>query len=248
LAVGLFAAQANGQDALSKPITEADLLRTLEAVSPTGSAGKIGAPKPDSKPEKVPAESPGKPGVREPDAKRQKGPTEITALEGSFDNKGHLAVFTGKVTVNDPEFRVVCDKLTAFLKGGESAEEKAAGAVSKDAKGADGKAEVRKEKASGGGLKRAVAEAAGGGRVRIIQEKKEADGNMSRNTGEGRKAVYDSETGEVTLTGMPWVQQGVNMCVALDEDTVMVLNRAGKMSVKGHHKTIIKESAPEGGR
>jgi hypothetical protein len=34
----------------------------------------------------------------------------------------------------------------------------------------------------------------------------------------------------------------------LEEETVMVLNRAGKMEVRGANKTVIKESAPEGGR
>jgi lipopolysaccharide export system protein LptA len=253
LAAGLCVFQLEAQDPLSKPITEADLLRTLESVSPGGAPGKSTGPKPgtggDSKPEsspaRVPADSPGRPGVRDSDAKRQKGSTEITSEAVSFDNKEHLAVFKGKVVVNDPEFRVACDKLTAFLKGKESDSEKPA---ADSAKAVGDKGEGRRGKESGGGLKQAVAEAIGSNRVRIIQEKKEADGKVTKNTGEGRKAVYDAETGNITLTGMPWVQTGVNMCIALEEETVMVLNRAGKMEVRGANKTVIKESAPEGGR
>jgi lipopolysaccharide export system protein LptA len=264
LAAGLSAFQLNAQDPLSKPITEADLLRTLETVSPGGGPGKTSGPRSDSKGDarpdsslaRVAADSPGRPGVRDTDSRRQKGSTEIVSEAVSFDNKEHLAVFKGKVVVNDPEFRVSCDKLTAFLKGKESDSEKpvadsakAVGDKGAADKGAADKGEAGgRGKDSGGGLKQAVAEAIGSNRVRIIQEKKEADGKVTKNTGEGRKAVYDAETGNITLTGTPWVQTGVNMCIALEEETVMVLNRAGKMEVRGANKTVIKESTPEGGR
>lgn len=47
---------------------------------------------------------------------KAKGPTIITATqEATFDSKAHTAVFTGNVQVQDPQFSLVCDKLTVFL-------------------------------------------------------------------------------------------------------------------------------------
>ena len=77
----------------------------------------------------------------------------------------------------------------------------------------------------------------------ITQEKLEADGSTTKNVGKSRRATYDAKTGDVVLTGMPSVQQGINLCVAQDESTVMTLNRDGRMRVEGPHKTVIKDSS-----
>src|SRR4051794_31452427 len=46
-----------------------------------------------------------------------KAPTEITCVkETTFDEKTRVAVFLGEVKVNDPQFKLSCDKLTAYLK------------------------------------------------------------------------------------------------------------------------------------
>jgi len=45
------------------------------------------------------------------------------------------------------------------------------------------------------------------------------------------------------LTGMPTVQQGINVCAATEEGTVMILNRDGKMDVQGDAKTTINDTA-----
>ena len=92
-----------------------------------------------------------------------------------------------------------------------------------------------KPAASHGGLDRAVCE----GNVTINQDKIDPDGTVSHNLGHCRKAVYEAATGFITMTGLPDVQQGMNTCVALADDTVIVLNRAGQMQVYGLHKSVI---------
>jgi lipopolysaccharide export system protein LptA len=186
----------------------------------------------------------------EPPEKKEKGPTEIVALEATFDQKAHVAVFIGEVVVTDPEFNVLCDKLTAYLKHDEDkpADAEASppgrlrvpatpGPATTDPKG--GSAAPAPKKASG--LEKAIADADPGKIVTVTQDKKQDDGTINHSIGHGKKAVYDSPTGDITLTGKPDVQQGLNTCVATDESTVMVLNRDGHMRVTGPHKTIIKD-------
>jgi hypothetical protein len=95
------------------------------------------------------------------------------------------------------------------------------------------------EKKGGGGLQKAIAEADSGNRVNIVQDKLQADGTTQRSVGIADKAVYDAVTGDITLTGMPTVQQGINRLEATSPRTVIILNRAGKMEAKGPSKTTI---------
>ena len=45
-----------------------------------------------------------------------KGPTIVTASEeATFDSQNHVAVFSGSVQVQDPQFSMTCDKLTVQL-------------------------------------------------------------------------------------------------------------------------------------
>lgn len=168
--------------------------------------------------------------------KKAKGQTEISAQRSTFDQKTRQAVFIGTVVVKDPEFNVKCDRLIADLKkapiaGGDAPIDAGSGL------------EVPGKKAGkGGGLEKATAEANPGGIVVITQEKKETDGSISLNIGKAKKAVYDSETGNIVLTGMPTVQQGINVCAATEEGTVMILNRDGKMDVQGDAKTTINDT------
>jgi lipopolysaccharide export system protein LptA len=207
--------------------TEAGLGDTLSQRKTLGYEGTPLAPKKSEEPSKKP-----------------KGQTEITALEATFDQKSREAVFIQDVIVKDPEFTVNCDRLTAYLKKVKSGSERppaspspAAASPGEDAKDA-----------KGGGLERAVAEANPGSIVVITQDKLESDGSISQNIGKGRKATYDATTGNIVLTGMPSVQQGVNLCVATDESTVMTLNRNGRMKVDGPFKTVIKDTSSEGTR
>jgi lipopolysaccharide export system protein LptA len=172
--------------------------------------------------------------------KKSKGATEIVALEATFDQKAHIAIFTGEVVVTDPAFVVHADKLTAYLKHEEKPAAELAPARLK-APTADPKPDAKPSK--GGGMEKAIAEADPGKLVTVIQEKNEADGSLSRSIGHGKKVHFDSISGDITLTGRPDVQQGINTCVATDESTIMILNRDGHMRVTGPHKTVIKDQA-----
>ncbi len=174
---------------------------------------------------------------KEKEEKKSKGQTEITALEATFDQKTREAVFIGDVIVKDPEFTVTCDRLTAFLK--KQNEGAAPKAVPADPPPANREAAPE---GKGGGLDRAIAEAAKGKEVAITQDKFEADGTITKNIGHAKKATYDAKTGDIVLTGNPSVQQGINLCVAQSDETVMTLNRSGRMRVEGPHKTTIKDT------
>ncbi len=239
----------SGQDSL-KPLSEGELLKTIDSIG-------IGDPL-NKQPLSVGEEKPAPARKADPPIKKEKGPTEITAKEATFDNKTHIAVFLNEVVVKDPEFNVSCDKLTAYLKHDDKpiADKPAVPVVkSVNVSGRPQATSVpapKTERASatdkpgnpnkGGGLDRAIAEMTDGGQVLITQDKVEADGTISRNIGRGRKAVYEASTGDITLTGMPTVQQGINTCISLEEGTVMVLNREGRMRVNGLHKTVIKDT------
>lgn len=174
---------------------------------------------------------------KDKEEKKPKGQTEITALEATFDQKTREAVFIGDVLVKDPEFSVTCDRLTAFLKKqGEGAAPKA---VPADPPPANRESTAESK---GGGLDHAIAEASRGKEVTIQQDKFEADGTITKNIGHAKKATYDAKTGDIVLTGSPSVQQGINLCIAQSDETVMTLNRNGRMKVEGPHKTVIKDT------
>ncbi len=222
-----------------KPLTQGELLKTIDSIGLGDPLTKqplsVGEDKPTRK--------------AEPAAKKDKGPTEITALEATFDNKSHLAVFIGDVVVKDPEFNVECDRLDAYLKHDDKPPvDKTAPVKPVNVPGHPAATPVpapkaeKSDKQSKGGLEKAIAVMTKGGQVLITQDKVESDGTVSHNIGRGKKAVYDAVTGDITLTGMPTVQQGINTCIALDEGTVMILNREGRMRVIGLHKTVIKDT------
>jgi len=138
--------------------------------------------------------------------------------------------------VKDTQFTINCDKLTAYLRkeatqGGEKATPKPA---------LTGTAGTTPAKNSGSGLERAIAE----GNVLIVQEKAAEGGNdAQRNVGRCQKAEYNANSGDVTLSGRPQVQQGANTQVATDDSTVMIMNRDGRtMKTIGPSKVIIQES------
>ena len=237
VASGMLLNAAHGQD-ISKPFSESQLTKHVDSLA-------IGDPR-TKQPLSIGDDKPLKKASAEKVTKKDKGPTEITATEGStFDNKTHKAVFYGKVVVKDPEFNVTCDTLTAFMKQDKAAEKPGDKPVEPGVIKTP-KAEEKPEKETkSGGLEKAIAEMTGEGRVFITQEKVEADGTVSRNIGRGRKAVYEAGTGDITLTGMPSIQQGYNTCIGLEESTVMVLNREGRMRVNGPHKTVIKDTSSD---
>lgn len=235
-----------------KSLTQDELLREIEALKPSPGAivrrnpaiaqnsprASVGAPEVASSVQPLFADGREKAAKGAKTEGKAKGATEIVALEATFDQKAHLAVFTGEVVVTDPAFIVQADKLTAYLKH----EEKPAPEVAPTRLVVPNSKPEPKSASKGGGLEKAIAEADPGKNVTVIQEKEEADGSMSRSIGHGKKVIYDASTGDITLTGRPDVQQGINTCVATDESTIMILNRDGHMKVTGPHKTVIKES------
>jgi lipopolysaccharide export system protein LptA len=176
-----------------------------------------------------------------PPSKKQKGPTEITASDLDLNNKERTGVFTGDVQVLHPEFNLSCDKLTVFLPKAPAKQAPAAQGSKQAEDGTQGSS--RKGEKKGGGLEKAVAEATGENWVIISQDKTESDGSVSRNTGRGKKAVYDSRTGDITLTGMPSVQQKLNTIEATKESTVMILNREGRMRAIGPTRSVLREAS-----
>ena len=163
------------------------------------------------------------------------------ALEATFNQKTHLAVFIGEVVVTDPEFNVQSDKLTAYLKHEDKLAGEAAPTRLKTGGAPAVEAKTDNPAKKGGGLDKAIAEADPGKVVTVRQEKEEVDGSISHSIGHGTKVVFDSITGDITLTGRPDVQQGINTCVSTDDNTIMILNRDGHMRVTGPHKTVIKD-------
>ena len=199
-------AQAPAGDVLKRPIAEAG----LDALVP-----------------RAVAVAPGEPAAPIPKAK---GATEITALEATFDNRKHEAIFVRDVTVTDPEFSLTCERLVAMLKHKADPDP----AAPKERSPAAAPKAPGKEK---GGLQRAIAE----GNVVIKQTKTEADGSTSQSFGRAQRADYNALTGDIILTGNPFVQQGFNQCIATAPETVMTLNRDRHMKVVGPHRTIISD-------
>lgn len=92
------------------------------------------------------------------------------------------------------------------------------------------------------GMEEAQAE----GHVLIVQDKPSEDGGKpTRSVGRARKAVYNPKSGDVTLTGSPEVQQGINVHRATESSTVMVLNRDGRLKTLGQSVTLIQDREKE---
>ena len=186
----------------------------------------------DSAASKSPVAKPSK-----PSSVAEKKATEVTCNgETTFDAKASLAVFIKDVKVNDPQFSLSADKLTAYLKKAVKEPVKsgdtALPAPTPEAKSANN--------SPASGLERAVAE----GNVIIVQDRvDEKTGETTHYIGKGAKAEYNAVTGEMTLSGWPQILQGENNQVATDESTVMIMDRDGHLRTKGPSMTVIKSDA-----
>jgi LptA/(LptD N-terminal domain) LPS transport protein len=83
------------------------------------------------------------------------------------------------------------------------------------------------------------------GNVIIIQDNTDDSGKKVKSTGRSGKAVFEPTSGDVTLTVWPSVQHDINMQVATEQGTVMILNRAGKMTTKGGSRTVIVDNTTQ---
>lgn len=234
----LFTSVAFAQKPGEKPLSETDLLKQIETLTPGKPAAKPASAKNDgpvtlfdpARASEAARAGEDQRSEKRPKEKKSKGPTEITANEATFDQKANLAIFIGGVVVKDPEFNVTCDKLTAYLKSDPKTKPGADAAAKPD------EAPAKKK---GGGLDKAIAESTGEQRVIIMQDKVEADGTISRSIGKADKATYDVVTGDIVLYGTPEVLQNINKVIATDAGTIMTLNRDGRMKASGPHKTTI---------
>jgi len=210
------------------PLTESDLLKSID---PLNSEPLI--PKPVLEP-------------TVPKKDKTEGQTEITADAAEFNNKTHIAIFIGHVIVKNPEFNVICDKLTAYLKHDDTpaaAEKKHADPATPKPVDPATQKPGDPAKPKKGGLERAIAEMQDGGKVIITQDKKEADGSITHSIAKSERANYNAVTGEITLTGWPDVKQGVNSSIAVEEGTVMIMTRDGKMRTeKGRTRFLIQDT------
>jgi len=98
-------------------------------------------------------------------------------------------------------------------------------------------------KKKGSGLDKAVAVTTSERRVRITQDKVEADGSITHGIGLSDRAEYYSSNGDIYLYGMPDVTQGMNRCIATAPETWMKLNRDGRMEAHGPHRTFIVDTS-----
>ena len=96
---------------------------------------------------------------------------------------------------------------------------------------------------AGGGLQRAEAE----GNVVIVNERPGTDnaGKPVTSRGKSQRATYDPKSGEVTLSGWPQIEQGINLHLAADANTRMILNTNGRMRTVGRSRTVIKDAEGE---
>ena len=165
--------------------------------------------------------------------------TTITAQKRLLlDSQGKEASFWGDVKVVDSRFSLACEKLTVFFRDNTGLGKALEG---KDAK--EGKA--GKEAGPGeGALEKAVAE----GDVIIFQEKTNDKGEIERSVGRAQKAVYDTKTGNIALSGWPQVEQKQNTIIAMEEGTVILLNQKGTLEVLGHSKSVLRNTSSDNGR
>lgn len=77
------------------------------------------------------------------------------------------------------------------------------------------------------------------GNVIIVQENTDTSGKTAKSIGRGGKAVYEPDTGLITLTIWPSIQQGFNNHISTEEGTIMKLDREGKSETIGGSKTVI---------
>ena len=86
------------------------------------------------------------------------------------------------------------------------------------------------------GIDRAVAS----GNVVIVQQTK--DPTEKGAVGRSSEAEYVPAKGQMTLSGSPEIQQGINRHIATSPDTRMILNRDGRAITDGPSRTLIVDT------
>ena len=171
---------------------------------------------PASSPEKTSTEKP-KEKKKAPAAPGEQIVTEIYADQVVFDSTKSIGVFTGKVVVIDPRFKIQGDKLTIYMSNKQSE-----------------------------GLDKAIVEGNVGVVRERPGENGAPPDPANRMVGRSDKAVYTAKDGNFELTGNARVQQGLNTHVATSPETVMILNDKGQLQTTGPSRTEIRQApSPE---
>jgi lipopolysaccharide transport protein LptA len=88
------------------------------------------------------------------------------------------------------------------------------------------------------GLEKAIAD----GNVGVVRDRPDPNGGPPTHAvGRAEHAVYTVTDGNVELTGMPKVQQGLNLHIATSSKTVMVINQDGHLNTHGPSRTEIRQ-------
>ena len=236
--------------------------RTRPAARPTASSSSrrgVNAsptPKPSPTPVIIPA-APLDPELSElrppndaaPDAAPE-NETQIDASDGAtFASKERIAVFLGNVRVNDTRFQLSCDKLTVFLNKSAAADTTpspfpanatppplaTASTPKPAAAGNTPPPPDAKSQGGGGGIDHVIAE----GHVIILQKRPPTKpGDEEKvSIGRGEKGTFDNKTGDMTLYGLPSIEQNGNSHEATSPDTVMVIHKDSSLDTKGPSTT-----------
>src|SRR5436305_10510083 len=92
------------------------------------------------------------------------------------------------------------------------------------------------------GLEKAIAE----GNVGVVRDRPDPNGGPPTHAvGRSEHAVYTATDGSVELTGMPKVQQGLNLHIATSSETVMVMNHDGHLNTHGSSLMEIRKEPKE---
>lgn len=81
------------------------------------------------------------------------------------------------------------------------------------------------------------------GDVVIVQENVDEKGNPTKSVGRSGKALFNPGSGDITLTESPQIQQGINNHISVNPATVMILNRAGRLTTQGSSRTVIVDAS-----
>lgn len=165
----------------------------------------------------------------------------ITADTNFFDPSNSISVFQGNVKAKHPDFDIDCEELEIHMK---KSEKKAASGPAAPTTAAIDPTKTPPPTApvadpapaeAQSGIEKAIAK---GPMVTIIQ--KAPDG--STKIGKGRHVTYDGKTGDITLRGMPQIQDGYNMIIATSADTVLVITADSKIRTMGPHETRLVQA------
>ena len=247
---------ALGESAEAKRLAAAHarLDAAVAGVSPEGHMLLAQAKTSDTPPEIIPPSS-AKPAPLAPAtaaAKPKAGPKPavIDAESSYIDSANSITVFEGSVSAKHPDFDLTCDKLEVHMPKTEK-KDRPGPAVASGSKLDPTKTPPPGETSTpppaaetpgqAGGIDKAIAT---GTKVVITQHAPDGSSKI----GTGRHVTYDGKTGDITLRGMPQIQDGGNMIIATSAETVLVITAAGKIKTMGPHQTKFEQAQQPNGK